>query len=125
MRMRFNRWTNPSLPQTLQIGMWLLYIDAVFGLLFGQALVLFPIGLLVLVGSALAGLGIANELRWGYVLGVIVSALALVPFVLIGAFDGIGTLLGIDMLLNMIFPIAQFVALVHPQSRSYQKIWFS
>lgn len=123
--MRFNRWTNPSLPQTLQIGMWLLYIDAAFGLLFGQALVVFPLGLLVLLGSALAALGIANELKWAYILGVVVSALALVPFVLIGAFDGIGTLLGIDVILNMIFPVAQFVALVHPQSRSYQKIWFS
>ena len=31
--MALTRWTNPSLPQTLQIGMFLLYIEAVFGVL--------------------------------------------------------------------------------------------
>ena len=32
--METRRWTNPSLPQTLQIAVFLLYIEAVFGLLF-------------------------------------------------------------------------------------------
>lgn len=125
MTNRFTRWTNPSLPQTLQIGMWLLYVNAAFGLLFGQALELFPIGLIVLVASALAALGIANELKWAYVLGVVVSALALVPFLLFAVENGIGSLLGVGILIELIFPVAQFIALVHPQSRSYQKIWFS
>lgn len=122
--MRFTRWTNPSLPQTLQIGMFLLYIDAAFGLLFG-AVFAFPIGTVIVIGSALAGLGIANEMRWGWQLGVAVSALALVPFVLLVLSDGIGALFGLGVLLSLLFPVAQFALLVHPQSREHQRIWFS
>lgn len=115
---------NPSLPQTLQIGMFLLYIDAAFGLLFG-AVFAFPIGTVIVIGSALAGLGIANEMRWGWQLGVAVSALALVPFVLLVLSDGIGVLFGLGVLLSLLFPVAQFALLVHPQSREHQRIWFS
>ncbi len=122
--MRFTRWTNPSLPQTLQIGMFLLYIDAAFGLLFG-AVFAFPIGTVIVIGSALAGLGIANEMRWGWQLGVAVSALALVPFLLLVLSDGIGALFGLGVLLSLLFPVAQFALLVHPQSREHQRIWFS
>ncbi len=122
--MRFTRWTNPSLPQTLQIGMFLLYIDAVFGLLFGRVF-LFPLGTAIVIGSALAGLGIANELKWGWQLGVAVSALALLPFVLLVLSDGIGALLAFEVLLSLLFPVAQFALLVHPQSRDHQRIWFS
>ncbi len=122
--MRFSRWTNPSLPQTLQIGMFLLYIDAVFGILFGSVLA-FPLGTLVVIGSALAGLGIANEYRWGWQLGVAVSALALVPFALFAASEGLGELFDPRIVLSLLFPVAQFALLVHPQSRDYQRIWFS
>jgi hypothetical protein len=122
--MRFSRWTNPSLPQTLQIGMFLLYIDVVFGVLFGTVFA-FPLGTLVVVGSALAGLGIANEYRWGWQLGVAVSALALVPFALFAASEGFGELLNPRIVLSLLFPVAQFALLVHPQSRDYQRIWFN
>lgn len=105
--------------------MFLLYIDAVFGLIFGRAFALFPIGLLLVAGSAAAGLGIANELKWGWRLGVAVSALALVPFLLVIAADGIGELLNPALLLSALFPVAQFALLVHPQSREHQRIWFS
>jgi hypothetical protein len=120
--MQFSRWTNPSLPQTLQIGMFLLYIEAVFGLLrlggyFG------PIGLLLAVGSGLAGLGIANEYKWGWRLGVGLSALALLPLVVVIATDP-GEIFDISLLIYAIFPVAQFALLVHPQSRQYQKVWF-
>jgi len=122
--MRFTRWTNPSLPQTLQIGMFLLYIDAAFGVLFG-AVFAFPLGTVIVIGSALAGLGIANELRWGWQLGVAVSALALLPFVLLAMVDGVGALFSPANLLSLLFPVAQFALLVHPQSRDHQRIWFS
>lgn len=121
--MRFTRWTNPSLPQTLQIGVFLLYFDAVFGVLFGTVLA-FPIGTAIVVGSVLAALGISNELKWGWQLGIAISALGLVPFILLAADRGVLHLLSPGVLLSLIFPVAQFALLVHPQSREYQKIWF-
>jgi hypothetical protein len=33
--MAMRQWTNPSQPQTLQIAVFLLYMNAVFALLFG------------------------------------------------------------------------------------------
>jgi hypothetical protein len=119
--MQFTRWTNPSLPQTLQIGMFLLYIDAVFGLLYGGFLN--PIGLLIIIGCVLAALGIANEYKWGWKLGVGISAFALLPFVLALA-DDPGEIFDVGLLLSALFPVAQFALLVHPQSRQYQKVWF-
>jgi hypothetical protein len=109
--MPFTRWFNPSQPQTLQIAVFLLYADAVFGVLFG-ALFFFPIGTALVLGSAAAALGIANDKRWGWVLGIVVSAIGL-------AFN-----LMFFQLIGLLFSIAQFALLVHPQSREYQKIWF-
>lgn len=115
--MALTRWSNPSLPQTLQIGMFLLYIDAVFGLLFGRVFA-FPIGTALVIGSAAAGLGIANELKWGWLLGVAVSAVGLLFNLLAFASVGFGAVIGLA------FAAAQFALLVHPQSREYQRIWF-
>ncbi len=119
--MENRRWFNPSQPQTLQIAVALFYIDAVFTVLFGGLLTVF--GLLALVGVA-AGFGIANEQRWGYNLGLAVSILALLPIVGVAMSDGIFELLKIRNLLWMVFPVARFVLLVHPESRNYQRIWF-
>jgi hypothetical protein len=119
---QFSRWTNPSLPQTLQMGMFLLYIDAVFGLL-GLRGRIGLLGLVLVVGSALAGLGIANEYKWAWKLGVAVSTLALIPLVIILA-DDPSEIFDISLLIYAIFPVAQFALLVHPQSRQYQKVWF-
>ncbi len=119
---QFSRWTNPSLPQTLQMGMFLLYIDAVFGLL-GLRGPIGLFGLVLVVGSALAGLGIANEYKWAWKLGVAVSTLALIPLVIILA-DDPGEIFDISLLIYAIFPVAQFALLIHPQSRQYQKVWF-
>jgi hypothetical protein len=120
--METRRWTNPSLPQTLQIGVFLLYADAVLGLLFGYFLSL--IGLLVMVASAAAGYGIANERKWGYQLGVAVALFGLLPFALLLADDGLDSLFDLPVLLALIFPAAKFALLVHPQSRDYQRVWF-
>jgi len=122
--MQFSRWTNPSLPQTLQIGMFLLYIDAVFGVLFGLVF-RFPIGTAIVVGSALAAIGIANEYKWAWKLGVAVSVVALLPFVFVVARDGLLDALSLDVMLSLLFPVAQFALLVHPQSREHQRVWFS
>jgi len=123
--METRRWTNPTQPQTLQIAVFLLYIEAVFGVLFGQAFSLFPIGLLLVVGQAASGFGIANERKWAYWLGVVVATLGLIPFVLAIVSSGVGAVLSLGFLINLLFPAALFALLVHPMSRDYQRIWFS
>ena len=117
--METRRWTNPTQPQTLQIAVFLLYINAVFTALFGGLGSL--IGLVLVAGGAGAGFGIANEKRWGYNLGL---AMAFLPFVLRIAFNGVGSIFGGD-LISLMFEIALVALLLHPQSRDYQKIWFS
>ena len=120
--METRRWTNPGQPQTLQIAVFLLYINAVFGMLFGQAFSV--LGLIIVVGQAAAGFGIANEKRWAYWLGVGVAGLALVPYILFVASEGLGSIFDIGLLINLLFPVALFALLLHPMSRDYQRIWF-
>jgi hypothetical protein len=109
------RWTNPHQPQTMQIAVFLLYINAFFQVIFGG---LFgPIGLAIGVGGVAAGFGMANEQKWGYVLGLAVAALPLVLRIVSG-----------DPLYNfagLILEVALVALLLHPQSRDYQRIWFS
>lgn len=113
--MAVTRWTNQSLPQTLQIGMFLLYIDAVFGVLFGTIL-FFPIGTALVVGAAAAGLGIANEKRWGWTLGVAVSVITVLFYLYF---------FSAAVLISLMFAGAQLALLLHPQSREHQRVWFT
>jgi hypothetical protein len=116
------RWVNQSQPQTLQIAVFFFYADAVLGALFGS---LFSgIGLVYIVAAAAAGYGIANELKWGYGLGLVLSVLAVIPLVLLLATDGIGELFRVEVMLSAIFPVARLALLLHPMSRDYQRIWF-
>jgi hypothetical protein len=114
------RWINQSQPQTLVFATFLLYFDAVFGLL---RLLGFPslIGMVVVAGSGAAGYGIANDRKWGYWLGVAISTFALLPYVL-------AVVRGVNILaadpISLMFAVAQFALLVHPLSRNYQKMWF-
>ena len=117
--METRRWTNPTQPQTLQIAVFLLYINAVFTALFGGLGSL--IGIALVAGGAAGGFGIANDKRWGYNLGLV---MAFLPFVLRIALGGVGAILGGDII-NTMFEIALVALLLHPQSREYQKIWFS
>jgi hypothetical protein len=119
--METRRWTNPSQPQTLYMATFLLYINAVFSLLFGGFGI---ITLVLVVASVAAGFGIANEQRWGYLLGVAVAVLDLLPFALYIYDHGLGSIFDVTLLLQALFPIALFALLVHPMSRQYQKIWF-
>lgn len=123
--METRRWTNPTQPQTLQIAVFLLYIQAVFGVLFGEIFFLFPLGLLIVAGQAAGGFGIANERKWGYWLAVAVATLGLLPFVWAVVDDGVGAVLNLGFLLNLVFPAALFALLLHPMSRDYQRIWFN
>lgn len=148
--MRFTRWWNPSLPQTLTISVWLLYADAVFTVLailgtgFGSSAYIFvapllygtattvdafravnTVVVLIVVASALvygfAGLGIANGQKIGWKVGVGVAVGAVVLPVISG---GLGLVLGSTYIITYLFNVALLVALLHPQSREYQRIWF-
>lgn len=123
--MRFSRWTNPHLPQTLQIAIFLLYIHAVMGLVLGNIVIAFLgplLGLAYLVGSVLAALGIANEMKWGWTLGVAVAIVGVAPYALL-LLTGEGFVAG--MALGLMFAVAKLVLLLHPQSRDHQRIWFN
>jgi hypothetical protein len=96
----------------------LLYVNAVFWLLYlfeGAAF----FGVLALA-AIFAGLGIANEKRAGYWGAVVVAGLNLLALVAVfvnGASD-------IFVIINILFAAALLALLLHPLSRSYQKVWF-
>lgn len=121
MTVQPRQWTNQRQPQTLQIAVFLLYADAVLAVLFGQ--IFSGIGLLLAVGSAVAGYQIANERRWGYMLGVAVAGfrVAVLGFFILTDPGGATNLF---FLISLVFPVALLMALVHPVSREYQRIWF-
>ena len=108
--METQRWINQSHPQTLLMGTYLLYIEAFFGVVSILLGGFFLFGLVLAAGAAAAGYGIANDRNWGYYLGIGVSAL--------------GVLFNLGNMLGLIFAIAQIALLLHPMSRSYQKVWF-
>jgi hypothetical protein len=104
------RWINQSHPQTLLMGTYLLYIDAFFGFLGVLMGGFSPILFLLAGGAVAAGYGIANDKNWAYYLGIGVSAL--------------GVLFNLGNILGLMFAVAQLALLLHPMSRSYQKVWF-
>jgi hypothetical protein len=145
--MTSRRWFNQSQPQTLQIAVFLLYADAVLGLLKlndQRAIYQYTIGslfrsidgqtitrvgnlfwLLIVTGSVLAAYGIANEMKLAYRAGIVIAAAPLVARVVImfyGYPRHIG-LLDLD-LLGLLFEVALVALLVHPQSREYERLWF-
>lgn len=109
------RWVDKSQPQTLMMATIIMYINAGLGLLFGWFLILFPLGLILVLGPVPAGLGIANEKKWGYWLGVALTALMILFLVVSFSFGAI---------ISLLFYIALFALLLHPMSRSYRRTWF-
>jgi len=114
------RWFNPHQPQTLQIAVILLYLDAVF-MLIGGALT-YPLFLITMAAMAVGAFGIANEKKWGYALGVVGAVLNLCWPLILGL--GVGFYFQGSYILNTIFDVALVALLVHPMSRDYQRIWF-
>src|ERR1700677_3809187 len=114
-QMERRKWFDSIQPQTLQIAVILLYINAAFGIL--SAIGAGGIGLLILpiILEGLAAYGIANERRKGYIGGIILSAifaaLSVALFVDIGGFS---------LLLNVVFSTALFFALRPPMTRDYR-----
>ncbi len=117
--MQTRRWTNPGLPQTLQIANFLLYFNGVFHVLDFLRWSYAPF-LLMAAGSGAAGYGIANEKKWGYGLGV---AMAFLPFALRVYYLGLSEVLSGNPI-TLLFDIALVALLLHAQSRDYQRIWF-
>jgi hypothetical protein len=122
--METTRWTNPTLPQTLQSAVILLYMKAAITLLFGGLFVGGGYGLLLIAGYVAGGFGIANERRWGYNVAL---AAAFLPFVIGYLFVGWRGVFPTTFsgLLSIAFDILLVVLLLHPQSREYQRIWFN
>ena len=123
--METRRWTNPSQPQTLQIAVFLLYANAVMSLLlFDRFVVRYWNDLLafgVIAAFAAGGFGVANEKRWGYKAALAAAFVEALTFVwIMFRYDAWG-----DFLISAMFSIALVALLLHPQSRDYEKIWFS
>ena len=123
-------FVNPRQPQTLYISQVLLYISAVGAVLFGastgiiEALALeYIVAALLTIGAAAGAYGIANSKKWGYQLGI---AAAIAPFVIrfeIFRRIDFGEMISWNPI-GLMFDIAILVALLHRDSRAYQKIWF-
>jgi hypothetical protein len=110
------RFLNQSQPQTLVIATLLLYINAFFAILN-----LFLLSILLGVVLAAGGYGIANEKRWGYGLAVTGAVIQLALLLLIFGAD----VLRFPTVITLLFDGALVALLLHPQSRDYQRIWFS
>ena len=87
--MNERKFLNQAQPQTLVLGTLLLYINAVFGLLFGVISTSLLLGLATIVGLAIGGYGIANEWKWAYPVAVAAAILQLV--MLIAVFGAVTT----------------------------------
>ncbi|MCE2524863.1 MAG: hypothetical protein J4F99_02610 [Acidimicrobiia bacterium] len=120
--MRQFRWTNPSLPQTLQIAVVLLYISGFFAVLRGLTLIGHPLSIFLILTGLLAfgaAQGTVRERKNGYRLAVLYGFLEMLGEVLgmlaaFSAWDLIGVLLA----------LALVGLLLHPMSRGYYRTWF-
>ena len=110
------KFLNQSQPQTLVLGTLLLYVNAIFGLLS----IFNVFGLIMVVALGVGGYGIANEWKWAY--GVAVAA-SIVQVVLLLAVFGF-SVFEFPVIITLLFDGALVALLLHPESRSYQRIWF-
>ena len=117
------KWFDRSQPQTLQYGVIMLYVDAVFLLIFGGIgvgpLDFIVIGIALAAAQIAGALGIANDRKWGYGLGV-AGAILLLAYTLYEIIFLVDT----QFVLNLVFDLAVVCLLLHPQSRDYRRIWF-
>jgi hypothetical protein len=113
------RWINQHQPQTLLSAVILCYIQAFFTLF--SLGYLGPLGLFIFIGLGAGAFGIANEKKWGYTLAVAAAVLQVVLFI---AYGGLSALGYVQVLMSFAFDVLLVVLLLHPMSRSYQRIWF-
>jgi hypothetical protein len=126
-----NQWLNFSHPQTLQAGVFLGYLSAVFGVIFGSGGLGNPIPPFILLVIFLAmGIGAfftANNRRWGYqVLAVTASIIAVTDIagIALAILDSTSVSTILLLVNNAVFPVALAAAVLHAHSREYQRIWF-
>lgn len=135
----WKRWFDRMLPQTLQIGLWLLYIGGAFALLdwldgaggiYGTSRLLGgPGGLvapLAVAAHAAGGLLIANGRRTGWYVALFASFSPVILRALIALrANGLGMtwIITQDNLIGFVFEAALVALLLHPQSRSYARTW--
>jgi len=143
------RWFNPSLPQTLQIAVFLLYFNAFFAALDLLTIILERWGLVgILIKIAIAatiylevagGLGVSEERKKGYRLALMAAFAPFAIRFLLGLrqlADSSSQLLGYDLgdvikdtlvganVIQLIFEVALVALLLHPQSKEHQRMWF-
>jgi hypothetical protein len=116
-----HKWFDNTQPQTLQGAVILSYITAVFGLI---AILQGSVAEIVPLALGVAGYGIANEKKWAYRLGIVLSGLNAFLSVIIFVLVLSASLSGVLVLASVLFAIVLFALLVHPQSREYQRVWF-
>ena len=116
-----NQWLNQSHPLTLKAAVILGYLSAVFGLLRPSS-----ITLLLYLGIGAGAFVTANNKRWGYYLLAVCASLIVLLLVvgLLFAAPGLRVIGWLQRLTGLVFPSALAVAILHIQSREYQKIWF-
>lgn len=114
--MEGRKWFDRTQPQTLQIAVIILYINAALAIIYalGASALYLP-----MILEGIAAYGIANEKRFGYIGGIVLSGLFALLAVAVLVLYG-----GLSSLINVAFSVALFIALVHPMSRDYQRIWF-
>lgn len=110
------RFFDPSLPPTLQLALWLSYVNGFYGVL---DVLRGGLGVLGIVGiaGAVGAYGLANERRIGYyvalgagVVNLVVSVLAFAAF-------------GAAFLLQVAFAGALVAGALHPRSRRHVAIY--
>jgi hypothetical protein len=112
------RWFPTNQPSTLQIATVLLYWNAVLGLITGLAVGgLGRLALLLIAADVAGAWGISNEKKWGYVVAIAAAVLPLILLIVVSNIFAAG-------IISLLFQIALVVLLLHPQSRSYARIWY-
>ena len=107
-------WFARQQPQTLQGAVLLLYWNAALSAIYALVDRAGVPAILILV-DLFAGIGLANDRRWGFLLGL---AAGLAPVVLFFSDLHVGSVL------NLLFWLALLALLLHPQSRQYVRTYF-
>jgi hypothetical protein len=111
------QWLDKSHPQTLLSANMLLYFFAGLWILEALLGVGTPFFGLLAIPAIFAGLGIANEKKLGYWGGVAVAVVDVLFWLW-------NLAPAVNIVINLIFAAALVALLVHPMSRSYERIWF-
>ncbi|WP_298208186.1 hypothetical protein [Ferrimicrobium sp.] len=112
-------------PQTLQIGVLLLYLNAALALLTvlfggGISLVFLILDIVLPIGGAY---GVANSRKLGYYAALLATGIPLLLLIYYVLTVGLSVLFGAE-LLNVIITVVLFALFIHPHSRMYAKTWF-